>query len=618
MKIFFIILSILLTVALCILNLFYDGGYNLSIYDQVPIISWILFLILNVSGIIIVLYAIDKEKGYWKLGMLFVILINLIVLFLPLLLGYQYNISGDQLTHMGYILDIMNSGHFSQDVYPLIHVLVVQISLLFSIPLIRAENIAGAFFYPLYVLSIYLISKDVFNEKVAAVSALSGTILFFYYYATIIPFGISLLVLVLAYFLYLRYTDKKNSGIAGLLFILLAALTPFHPVTLFLFIFAILIIEIGKLLYSRLFTQKENERSNHLKTNQVVILTFTFALIGFIFFNLWLWSNYLVWNKFVSGLVDLFSSTLATEPLVDKASESLNGLGFSLIDTIELFIKMYGPVFVYGVLSVLAVLPILSRLIERKSTFFSKIQLNERSYFLLALILIFFSLLSVIDFVKPLTSLNSGRLMYTAIIIFPIFGGLTLYLILKTKVVGIPNPLTGKKLLKLNINKIVFPMVILIIAFSSITSIFALYPSPITYQSNIAVTNEQIQGVKWIVDNGNSKFRVSQLKTDRIRRFADSIYGKSFRTSTRYPVENYTAVPDHFNYTSYTNFGNQFLKDSYLITRQNYIIDLYSKVYFKLGRFTSEDFGKLDADNTVNKIYENGEIQNWYIKSNKE
>ena len=53
---------------------------------------------------------------------------------LPQLTGYAFVASSDHLTHLGYVLDIMQTGHFSsRNVYPITHILISQIFFLTGI-----------------------------------------------------------------------------------------------------------------------------------------------------------------------------------------------------------------------------------------------------------------------------------------------------------------------------------------------------------------------------------------------------------------------------------------------------------------------------------------------------
>ncbi len=580
--------------------------YEISLYSASPLI-WFL-LILNVSsGIFIVLWCLRKESNLsslWIAGLFLIILSNLIILLLPIMRGYQMILSKDYLFHIGFAIDVLKTGTINNE-YPVTEIIISFISLLINIPPRIIMTFIGPFFYVLFIIYNYILAKSILNKKIAILASVASTMLFVYYYYQVFPMGLALISLIVLIFSYLEYIKTKKPAYVIVLVILIIAMVFFHPVISFITAIMLLIFELSK-FYVRKYKIKEKNIS--AKHDIYKDISFNLALISIIVLLMWLWNiqspiiqSSLVWEKFVESIINLFQSELMSTSLLSSANNSISLLNLSSLNQILLFVKVYGHIAIYSIISLIA----LFLIIFRTKFVSKKLNLNKKqmqNLFILSIFFLFAFLISYIDLFHSLTELSSGRLIDLTITLFPIFVGLILFLILN-------NEFKLRLIPKFRTSGLVFTFCILLIC--SLIGIFSIYNSPIIYQPSEGVTSAQIQGTGWLVNNANPNIRTISLSLLPISAYAISLKG-----FTGLNVKDDVAgIGDHFNYTNNSNLGNLYTSNRYLILRKDYLITLYSTLYPQIGRYNENDFDQLDNDNSTNEIYDNGEIETWFIIS---
>ena len=142
--------------------------------------------------------------------------------------------------------------------------------------------------------------------------------------------------------------------------------------------------------------------------------------------------------------------------------------------------------------------------------------------------------------------------------------------------------------------------------------IFAIYPSPLTLRANPAAGYAQVAGQDWVLKQGSPSVKTVGLGAAFLYRFASALWGGSQKTD--YPHEDRDEhVPDHFNYSHCETLCESFEGDRYMRSREKFIELLYTELYPQIGRFTKYDFAKLERDSSVDKLYNNGDVQVWYV-----
>jgi len=568
-----------------------SNGYELSIYCGLSPLIWVIILVDVLCGIAFVIKNCfeDENRVRWgSIGILLIILSNFIVVLLPMLRGYAFSDSGDHLTHLGYIKDIIQNGYITPiDVYPVTHVVLSILSLILHISSDSIINLAGPLFYLLLVLFTLLISKELLPAPAAIIATVSSTVLFSYYYAQVFPMGYAFIFFPFLFFLYFKHFKTKSGSKAILIIILIILMAFFHPVASLMLTFALLEIRSSTILFEsayKVVTDQNTILSAALFFVKQNIYSY-YPLISLVILLLWIWQHFQVWDSMISSVLFWFHSELLVKPISENAAEAFDKLGLDLLGQIILIIKMYGHFLIYLILSLLG-----ATVIMKKSVHLNDI--NMKNLFSFSCFFITITFIWMLDNIRPLTSLSSGRLIAVLTAIYSLLVGLILYKLLE-------NKFSYKRIFS----------VVFILFICSLIGIFSLYPSPYTMRSNWAVSNMQSEGSEWFLVNGNMNNSTLMLGTGPLFRYSHAFWGTQRTKDFR---EEYI-VPDHFSYPNNENFGASANESKYMLLRSEFILSLYQDLYPQIGRFNSNDFARLAFDPTVNKLYENSEFEVFFI-----
>lgn len=143
------------------------ASYEFSIYEAYPWYFWIFLLSAILCGqIVIIVSAITQsKKNYWLFGLCIILLINVLLLFMPIIRGYYILGDGDVLTHIGYMKDILQTSTIGTNHYPIDHILGVIIHLSSGLSLYDITFIIPPFFSFFFILSMYFVGKTIFQNK---------------------------------------------------------------------------------------------------------------------------------------------------------------------------------------------------------------------------------------------------------------------------------------------------------------------------------------------------------------------------------------------------------------------------------------------------------------------
>ena len=143
------------------------SGYEYSLYEIYPLIFWILlgilfffpFAYLYITTSDRLQISFQKKNAYRLLVLSLATL--LLALYIPLARGYVMYAGGDTHTHLGYVLDICNSGFIPPDHYPYSHVLVSIMSLITGIQGISLTHHIVPLFSVLFIISVFCLSRTI-------------------------------------------------------------------------------------------------------------------------------------------------------------------------------------------------------------------------------------------------------------------------------------------------------------------------------------------------------------------------------------------------------------------------------------------------------------------------
>lgn len=574
--------------------------YNFSVFDGIPLWALIFLFVALIGGIGIVVHQVvlgDVQiVKWWIIGLSLVLLSNLIIILLPYLRGYAFNDNADGLTHLGYVKDILLTGHYSiSNVYPGTHVLWAELSTILNVPPETMMNFIGPLCYLIFVLFTYLFTQKVLPIRAAILATLASTVLFAYYYNQVFPMGFTFSLLPLIFYLYFKFLERKSVMVATLLLIMIVTLVYFHPVCSFVVTIALVMMESAKYVYSRLSVG--SKRASRLHSAQFYP---SFFLISLFCLMLWIWDHFTIWNSSVLSITSWFNSELLVKPMTTIAQQNFNILGLNIIGVLFLFIKLYGATFIYLVLSLLAIF-----MIFRKRTKWEKT--TVRNIFIYTCLFLPSVAIWLIDYIRPLTSLSSGRFICVVIVMFPLLVGLFMYLIVEG------NSKESKKRTLFNIlmdERVKIAVLVGIVSLCSLIAINALYPSPYTFRPYWGISHSNFDGEAWIVVNGSPVMQMLGISSPPPYRIVDVLWGVNKENT--YSNLGGLQVADHFGYDSSPTLGGSIGSDKYLFLVGADRL-LYSKLWPQVGRFNNEDFVKLENDPSVNEIYNNGDSQDYFV-----
>lgn len=327
-------------------------GLEISIYDAYPMYFWFFLIAAMTCGIIILVHQSFDEKasGWWKSGYLILLSANLIILLLPLFRLYAVSRRYDILSHIGFIKDILHTGHFGAgNLYPIMHILTINSNYITGLNIELLVMFLPTFFFIFYIVSLHLFSRvSVHSHGQALLMTAFGSLLLFrdqnsMFFPTLQCFQ---LVPFILFLLYKAKINNSKSAIYTFLLIIMLFLVPFtHPGEGTLFLLIILFcFAIIPLLFEREKMQASPFGNLFNFKNMV-------GVIGILLIVWITWfSSFAMYAKSVEIIYNWLVLNVGTTNL-DIYNKHYSGMlskaELSFYQFIELFIKMYGQYAIY-------------------------------------------------------------------------------------------------------------------------------------------------------------------------------------------------------------------------------------------------------------------------------
>lgn len=575
-SIFIFVLYFLSIIGLILIYRNPTSGYEVSIYTS-NIYIWILFIFSSLGAINLLIYFIFSEKirKLFIIATLFLIIFNnFIVLSMPELRGYVIYGDGDFLTHIGYIKDIISHGYIYNNIYPVSHILITNISLLGNVSIIQVANYISQFFSIFYIVLIYILSKKIFNNNIQIKLILLSSFPFLFssvafFQVELKPQFLSLIVIpMILYFLF-----SKSLFPSRLVLILLIILMQFfHPLTSIFFILSFSLILLYKMI-----------EKDYYEINTIYKYLLSISIISF-----FLWTSTFFYSRFGKWLGEIRGTKTTSALEVATPVYGIEKMHFSNFEIMELFTRMFGHILIYLIISLICIIYYLKFKEKKGST---------KIFELLFIVFLSGIILEIINIIGGGLNLGITRGLAYVLILTPIFVGTFFHQIKKKyATIGII-------------------IVMSIISISWIIGLLNIFPSPYIHQPNDQVTNRDIKAAEWFLDYKNPELR---FISGRINiRFSQLILGINATYArddiSKYIVDKSSMIPDHFDYDKRPQLGMSFSKDMYMVISK-FDIDLYTTGPWRpVGRFRYEDFNNLNYDKSVNNLYDNGEANIYYI-----
>ena len=167
---------------------------------------------------------------------------------------------------------------------------------------------------------------------------------------------------------------------------------------------------------------------------------------------------------------------------------------------------------------------------------------------------------------------------------------------------------------KMCLSRLWLSLTALILVLILINGLMMTYYSRYTYTPSGQATLTEINGMRWFFNNKDIH-TVSMSNTLAPWRYAEMLLRpEEIRTRSDISRAENTLLPWHFNYDKQTMLGESYTDDIYMILNKNDRLQ-YVEVYPEVAefRFLPGDFEKLEDDPSVDKLYENGGLDVWYV-----
>lgn len=569
------------------------SGYEYSLYEIYPLIFWIVlgilffipFAYLYITTSEHFRISFQKKTAY---GLLILSLVTLLLaLYIPAARGYVMYSGGDTHTHLGYVLDICNSGFIPPDHYPYAHVLISIMSLITGIQGISLMHHIVPLFSVLFVISIFCLSRTIGCTlyQVIAITALAIIPIMgnFMTGAPIMPSTIGWQMIPL--FLYCLYNVVfskhflKRYLVLGLT--LCVVFWFVHPETVLYLSVIISTIIVACIVTGFFF------RHHHLLHYTPLLIILLLLVIGFIYqlSSTWVFQNQ------IEAYYDLFIGVGTTEysPLNQLSSDA------TYLRKVIILMEGYGQLVI---LSFLSLLFLLYYFLGQKP------QAWNQKYLMISILFIISVLLAVV-FMALGTAIGIHVFrQYKYIVLFSLFllGFYTTDILLSQK----------KSFFKQMLSIIFTISLILIIIFS----IGNLYPSPGIGQVNSQVTNQDISGMQSFYGNRESTYLISEtfVRQHQIR-YNALLYGISYALEMSGIRWSGVEPPSGFGYEGNKTLGEQYASETYFLKYPP--TNPYTRRFMDIEEYyafiSPENYEYLDVDFSVMRIQDGGELQVYLI-----
>lgn len=565
-------------------------GYEISLYNEYPIYFWYLtiFSILFCQTVILIniLYDINSSLA-WKSACVGIVISNSILLLIPLIRRYAIYGSGDPSSHMGYMLDVMQTGHVEYNTYPIVHILGVISHQICDFGLDISMLVYPFIFYLFFVLSFYLLYRIVLGYRAMILIGMMLALLLFGGHTNsnimFFPQGLSNYFVVFLIYLFLIRLHSLHENIweYSILFVITSIfITFFHPLGSIFLIVTYVIFELTCQAYDHL---SKYSYPNHRASVYAILIMIS------IFFT---WHSYakLLFGTFKRVWMWLSEETIGTSAF-DTYSQQISGFKPDFFYLFSSFVYSYGLWLLYMFMGTISIIVIFKAWRDKYPTMYLYATAFSIGF------IVFLGIYINSQFLVAGT--GYGRVGHYAV---------TFSLLLIPMAMGY---LLDK--FKENIYKIKILLAIFLILTVCITyiSVYTIYMSPLTKIYGQHVTDSQLIGMNTFFEIRSEELIVVEGGIN-VFRIKDALYGKSKQLinlrTTRF-------IPDHFNYVNICYFGDNYVDSRYVIISKLFRI-LYPNLlpeYPEKWRFNQADFLMLENDKSVFKIYSNRELDVYLI-----
>jgi hypothetical protein len=556
------------------------AGYELSIYESVPLPTWICLIAALAGGTGVIVHQAfrDRKSKYWLLGW-FVLAFGIsVLLLLPTFKGYLLYGSDDTIAHGQFAERVLAEHHiWESNRYPITHILMAQIAQVCAVSPETLVNKIPVLFTLIFMFSTYLLASSVMPKKRQALLA-AGTIgLFFnYYHVCVYPQTLSIMTLPFLFYLYFRSRDGHRLPFRIAFVTMLFVFPFFHPAPAAVLIFCLLAAEGVKVLW------RLRGRSSSA-TAVMDRITLEPTLICSVTFLTWI-STWAIAHRTLQHIVGWLTGEIKSVPRVKQAEQIFETQGVEPLQQVQLGLKMYGHNLIFLSLSALALLIVVWGF-ARKREELKRLSILCMSFLISGpvWVLIFTTTLYV----------TVGRLLGANVMMWaaPVLAAFALFEMFgrwqRAGMIAVTSILTCALIL----------------------GVFSVFHSPYILQPSWHLTRHEVSGTEWFFAH------TGRLERDEIATFgvqpaiANGIVSRF--------------IPDHFGYTEEDSLGYWYKQSFFVLIGQRFrlssthpVLSKHVIADFRIARtgFDQSDFEELEQDSSVMKLFSNGELDVYLAK----
>lgn len=560
-----------------------EQRYEVSIYDAYPITFWFCLIFAFIIGqFLIIKNATDgSDDKIWIVGLLAILIIDAILLFMPMIRGYYIYGTGDVLSHIGYMKDILNSGEIGTNTYPIDHILGVILHMIAGLSLPDITMIIPQIFSFFFILSMYILGKQMNMKKseLLLLITFSTILLFGNFQMSFSPNGQSLMLIPFVIYLIFKFYHTENKILLFLCIILNLLLVCYHPLVSLLMILILVLFSIIQYIPQN-FLLVSTKKINFL---YVIILLLVFFII---------WTSHIIMVvQTVTPIIDSISGNDVVTSELQKNINLVTSVNIGPEYLMSLVLYTYGQNIILGLLSLFCIFLLCLSILKK--------QLKPEFYQLFSMVgFLFLSIFSGIMF------MINGSFGFTRI--YSIAMIFSIILVSSAFFVFFNNPNWFKLWESSPLFKIC--VIGLIMSVTLYFSVSNLYLSPIIKRSSQQVTHSDYDGMKTFFQYREDSLKILEFGISQ-NRFYDAIFGRTVKRQN--VVYGDMTPPDHMGYQSYPQESISTDNPCYFVLNdqgRKFYQTLYPEFMDK-WRFSPQDFERLKRDKNYNTIYSNANLE---------
>lgn len=561
------------------------AGFEPSVYAAYPPWFWGLLLATLLVGQVLILreaLAQRADPASWRTGFLLAFLVGVILLFLPVIRGYPVYGRADLLTHIGHVNLIQETGGAPfQNIYQNLHQLLLAFAYASGLQVTEVANLVTPVISLLSLVAIYALLDAIFDRR-RVLLTLPFAVVLFGGSAHLNPSPYPMSFLLIPFVLYLFVRAQQTEALAFRLPLTLAVVGTvlYHPMT------ALFLLVVFCLHYAVVF--RSDEPGSWSTPTAISRVTATSVIqLSAVTFLAWYYNFVGIILRFETVFRRLLNPA-GSETELDTYGQTLSEFSPSVVDIARVATFNFGQrAFLLGLGSAFVAVAIWRYV--RGNRF-------ETPYLLT---------------------------FFLGFVTFSAFGALFLFVDL---IGGYGRPLMFAQLFavlsagtlvayfyeQVDREAFVTVGVVFMLACLGALTLATLYHSPMSGDSTNQVTQADMAGSEWYLDNDLQAAPLQEYGISMYR-FEHALVNSEAGEVPAGP----TSPPGRFNYTRHATLGESYDADQYLVIAEHgrQFYPAAYPGYEDDWRYQPADFERLETDPTVSRIYTNEEFDIYYVEA---